>query len=58
MGRPQNVEFQRPEDVGRGRSLALHRGPYGDVHIQHVLETLFCRVGEVKIFKKKKEEQK
>ena len=37
---PQDVIFQRPKDVGRGRrqdvgrerSLALHRGPYGDVH--------------------------
>ena len=24
--------FQRPHYVGRGRPLALHRGPYGDVH--------------------------
>ena len=40
LGRPQDVIFGRPQDVGRerpqevdmGHLLALHIGPYGDVH--------------------------
>ena len=32
LERRQDVIFQRPKDVGRGLSLALHRGPNGDVH--------------------------
>ena len=31
-GRPQAVVYQRPKDLGRGRPLALHRGPSEDVH--------------------------
>ena len=32
LGRPQGVIFQRLNDVSRGRSLALRREPFGDVH--------------------------
>ena len=32
LRRPQCIIFQRPKDVGRGRTLALHKGPYGDYH--------------------------
>ena len=40
LGRPQDVIFQSPMDVGRrrpqyvgsGHPLMLQRGPYGDVH--------------------------
>ena len=31
VGQYGDVIFQRPKDVGRGRPLAAHRGPYGDV---------------------------
>ena len=31
VGQHGDVIFQRPKDGGRGRPLAAHRGPYGDV---------------------------
>ena len=32
LGHIYNAIFQRPTNVGRGRPLALHGGPYGEVH--------------------------
>ena len=32
LGRPHDVIFQRPKDVGRALYLVLHREPNGDVH--------------------------
>ena len=47
MGRPHNIYRKRPQNVGRGRALALHIGKYQDVlwrlH-QDVLRTLYFNV--------------
>ena len=32
LRRPQDIIFHCRKDVGRGRPLALLRGPYGDVY--------------------------
>ena len=65
LGCPQNVKFQSHKDVGRGRPLALHRGPYGDAHSTYFIDVFrtswrryFAEWDKLKFSKKKKKEQK
>ena len=61
LGCPQNVKFQSHKDVGRGRPLALHRGPYGDAHSTSFIDVFrtswrryFAEWDKLKFSKKKK----